>query len=412
MTIHLIGESFTADSKKWGKSVMVHSHTWDRMFAGMVPDPDMVMCFNTGVGCLELETMKKWLPRLVDLLTYPSDKAPTVVLTCRCNKEALGECAALNLLGAQKGFLTRAQIHHRNAFSGMAGDPAVQYDDNGWFNAFSGSHLSKTDLLALVKNPEQLRSDAENLRNAWDAEWKTATNPKEAEEETFKKNPAVFWGILDLKYKSDGPLEARVKVLETGDGRTSRFSGYGAAIKENFKEENKLEDTLRRAVLVENKKLTHDVVVDTGYPHLRPHQAFYPRDYTAKLAHQIRTNLKLEDDDVVVLKLPNRTRGAGVIPMKTSELDEALRVLLQPPKNFDTWIKDRDPMWARKITWGCFEEQLRHWWSNESPVFLVEEFCRSTPVLRDIGGANLVFDGTMRVGFTLHRAQSSEKNTT
>ena len=56
--------------------------------------------------------------------------------------------------------------------------------------------------------------------------------PPLPEEQRF---PAVFWGILDLKYDGSKPVLERVRVLETGDGRISKFSGDGAAIQELMK---------------------------------------------------------------------------------------------------------------------------------------------------------------------------------
>lgn len=216
--------------------------------------------------------------------------------------------------------------------------------------------------------------------------------------QSSSKSPAVFWGILDLKYDSDTHLADLVKVLETGDGKSSKFSGYGAAIKETFQQDHKLEETIRRAVITENKKLTHDVIVQTGYAHTRPRQLAFPKVYNPGLAASIQRSLSLADKDVCVLKLCNRARGAGVIPVVMDKLDQALQELLQPPANLRTWFKQQSPRWAREVSWGCFEEQLRHWWSNECPCFVVEELCKSMPTERDTE----LFDGTMRVGFSLH----------
>ena len=55
--------------------------------------------------------------------------------------------------------------------------------------------------------------------------------------------------------------------------------------------------------------------------------------------------------------------------------------------------------------WGCFEEQVRHWWSNECPVCVCEELCHSAPVWQEGKG----YDATMRVGFSLHRVEEPEK---
>uniref|UniRef100_A0A7S4V8B8 Protein O-GlcNAc transferase n=1 Tax=Alexandrium monilatum TaxID=311494 RepID=A0A7S4V8B8_9DINO len=213
------------------------------------------------------------------------------------------------------------------------------------------------------------------------------------------RSPAVFWGILDLKYDPSKFIGDCVKVLETGDGRLSRFSGCGASIKESFQQDHKLEETIRRAVITENKKLTHDVIVDHGYGHLRPRQKEFRREYSEELAERIKKDFSFQDHDICVLKLCNRARGAGVVPVYVSELDEVLSELLQPPRDLESWLQQQPEDWAREVVWGCREEQVRHWWTNECPCFLVEEFCQSMLTEKDQGS----FDGTMRVGFSLHR---------
>jgi len=213
------------------------------------------------------------------------------------------------------------------------------------------------------------------------------------------RSPAVFWGILDLKYDPSLPAEDRVKVLETGDGRSSKFSGYGASIKEAFEQDHKLEETIKCAVLTENKKLTHDTIVDCGYGHLRPDQFVFPKVYSDDLADSIQRALRLSESSICILKLCNRCRGAGVLPVQSSELDVVLSKLLQPPADVDEWLLQQPNRWFFDVSWGCFEEQVRHWWSNECPVFIAEACCVSAPLVVD----GQSFDGTMRVGFSLHR---------
>ena len=99
--------------------------------------------------------------------------------------------------------------------------------------------------------------------------------------------------------------------------------------------------------------------------------------------------------------------GAGVVPMHAGGLDEALRELLQPPQDISKWFADQPSDWSRTVVWGCFEEQVRHWWSNECPCFIVEEFCRSASTETESG----LFDGTMRIGFALHREAGRPKLT-
>eukprot|EP00811_Abedinium_folium_P035925 NODE_867_length_2726_cov_10.400923.p1 GENE.NODE_867_length_2726_cov_10.400923~~NODE_867_length_2726_cov_10.400923.p1 ORF type:complete len:545 (-),score=136.31 NODE_867_length_2726_cov_10.400923:326-1960(-) len=197
----------------------------------------------------------------------------------------------------------------------------------------------------------------------------------------------------------------RVKVLETGDGRYSRFSGDGAAIRETFQHEHKLDEVVERAVLVENKKLTHDRIVECGFAHLRPLQACFPRVYDPDLAQRIVRELGTTPDGVVVLKLLNRARGAGVVPTYVSELDGVLRTLLDPPEDIEDWLANQDEDWYINLPWGTVEEQVRHWWSSETPCFIAEELCRSKPTIQDDGRE---LDGTMRVGFSLHRGVDTD----
>jgi len=416
-----------------GERVIVHARTWGELFAGKLPKPVITYCLNTGIGTLEPSIMQQWLPRLVDLLRFPG--LLPIVLTSRCETEARGEKAALDCLGAKTLWPSVRKKHIRNIFSAAGGRPGSEFDENGWFIIVSRSTFEQDELLALAQDPvafcrearrrlevnDEANSESPSAGQAPPAGRAPAWPPSppagagdaggslsnvvlaQCPSDTEKKDPAVFWGILDLKYDPRKASHDRVKVLETGDGRASRFSGYGAAIKESFQEEMKLEETIRRACLVENKKLTHDVLCECGYDYVQPRQACFPRTYTPDLDVKIRTSLQLGKYDYCVLKLTNRARGAGVIPLCVSELDEALRLLLQPPKNVEEWLRGQDNRLARIVSWGCFEEQLRHWWSNECPCFLVEEFCQSHPLTHEVGGVSLEFDGTMRVGFSLHR---------
>ncbi|CAK9066850.1 unnamed protein product [Durusdinium trenchii] len=267
----------------------------------------------------------------------------------------------------------------RNLFSSMAAGSAAKYDAHGWISAVevpAGATL------------ETLEEPKAELQSAKD------------EAKAAKRSPAVFWGILDLKYDPSLPMERRVKVLETGDGRSSKFSGYGAAIKENFKADKKLEETLHRAVLVENKKLTHDFFVESGYQHLMPKQLCFRRIYQDFLALDIIQGLGLSTSgspSACVLKLCNRARGAGCIPISADDLDVALERLLTLPDNTEEWLEEQDENFPKDCEWGCFEEQVRHWWSNECPVFVCEELCHSAPVWQEGKG----YDATMRVGFFL-----------
>ncbi|CAJ1326960.1 unnamed protein product, partial [Effrenium voratum] len=215
----------------------------------------------------------------------------------------------------------------------------------------------------------------------------------------------AFWGICDIKYDPRAPPGRRVQVLELGDGRSSRFSHHGRFIKEKFDSQYCMARApIKRAVMTENKKFTHDMFVQEGFAELRPPTCAYARRYEATLARRI-----LEDLDVakgaVVLKLCNRSRGAGVVVVPAEELDAVLRQLLSPPVDLDAWLAKRreNALQEGKL----LEEQCIHWWSNECPLFVVEKCCASIPVPKE--GDDGLFDGTLRVAFALHRPKSVSK---
>jgi len=398
MSIYLIGDSLML-SRPCGHHVRVYSRTWTHLREGALPEPTFVVCFNSGLGNLEADAAALWLPRLADLFVLlPDVRAPPVVLTCRCEAEVRGERAAMVALGVKALMPTADPRHMRNLYSSSAADPNVVYDDNGWFVALDGSSVDIAWLSAIAHDAGRFCEEAKShLNDNIDSE--TGEGGEGAEH-----RPAAFWGILDLKYDSGKSFEARVKILETGDGRASRFSGHGAVIKETVKRDLKLVDRLRsRAVMVENKKLTHDLIRDSGFDHLQPRQKAYLRLYSPDLVQRIQLELRLKESDICVLKLCNRQRGAGIVPIKVSVLDEALHNLLKLPQHVPDWLDAQHKEWSQRVVWGSFEEHLRHWWSNECPCFVVEELCHSQPLFLSCeGDDSQPFDGTMRVGFTLH----------
>lgn len=233
-----------------------------------------------------------------------------------------------------------------------------------------------------------------------------------------KKEQVVYWGICDLKYDPDLPRRDRVKVLELGDGRSSRFSYANGRIQRLFHASYVMDSLLlKRGVLVENKKLTHDTFVENGLGFLRPKQFAYPRQYKKGLADIIAKDLGVQPPELVVIKLVNRARGAGVVVCPVAELEETLKKLLSPPtgKELKEWLDEaeRRPL-ADCLPSAVIAEQRLHYWSNESPIFVVEEMCRSVPLVHaclenhkgehDDG----MFDGTMRVVFVLKRSLSDE----
>mmetsp|Transcript_1234 Transcript_1234/g.3169 ORF Transcript_1234/g.3169 Transcript_1234/m.3169 type:complete len:862 (-) Transcript_1234:17-2602(-) len=265
-----------------------------------------------------------------------------------------------------------------------AGDLQSQFADNSWITAVRGP-----DALEFLLNLEIC-----------------CELPSALPEE--HRLPAVFWGILDLKYDGSKPILERVRVLETGDGRISKFSGDGAAIQELMRSRytSKESGVLRKFhVISADKKLTHDLMELAGYNHIVPGQVCYPRHYDMKLAQRISSELNLDESDKVVLKLCNRSRAAGVIVAPVDELDEVLEEILIPPPKMDGWLQEKNrPLQEGRcsagdlnLVWGSFEEQKRHWWANESPCFVAERWCTSTPLQK--GGK--FYDGTMRVGFVV-----------
>lgn len=243
-----------------------------------------------------------------------------------------------------------------------------------------------------------------------------------------EKQSAVFWGICDLKYDPTQPEGSRVKVLELGDGRASRFSHASGLSKKIFDSAYKLDKSpMRRGVMVDNKRYTHDVFVNCGLDFLRPKQFAYPRRYEPGLAARITSDLKVPQNGAVVLKLVNRARGAGVVVSPVPELDRILQQLLRLPtgKELLHWFDEREE-WALRdlVPQDVLEEQKIHYWSNECPCFLAEELCHSHPVAvhrKSSDAANLgdsagevasaegqspdYFDGTLRVVFALCRVE-------
>jgi len=167
---------------------------------------------------------------------------------------------------------------------------------------------------------------------------------------------------------------------------------------------------IKRSVMVENKKFTHDMFVREGFTHLRPLTASFERRYHPELAKQILRVLGVPKDGAVVLKLCNRSRGAGVCVVTAHELDGVLTQLLVPPDGdkLTEWLEERMPKALTYTFESQFEETCLHWWSNECPVFVVEECCHSLPVPMEPGGSER-FDGTLRVAFALYRQAKTHK---
>lgn len=227
--------------------------------------------------------------------------------------------------------------------------------------------------------------------------------------EALGLTPVLFWGICDVKYDPRLPVGERVRVLELGDGRSSRFSGHGMATREKFRREYCLAfHYLKRLdVMMENKQLTHDRFVSEGFANLRPRTGCYHRRFEQDLAARICRDLGLQEGDAVVLKLCNRNRGAGVVVAPMDQLDSRLQRLLSPPSGeaLAALLEERAEVALKEEPAGDFEEQCLHWWSNEYPCFLAEACCHSLPIPAESSKAGELFDGTLRVAFCLRRPE-------
>lgn len=169
-------------------------------------------------------------------------------------------------------------------------------------------------------------------------------------------------------------------------------------------------------MLVENKKLTHDRFVQEGFKRLRPRAGCYDRHYSPGLAARIVKDLEVASGGIVVLKLCNRSRGAGVVTVPAEGLDEVLRRLLTVPgvgggegvagdsaeRELAELLAARRAKALSTTLADSFEEQCLHWWSNECPVFVAEQCCHSMPVPAADGSLES-FDGTLRVVFALRQ---------
>jgi len=384
MQIHMMGErlrDFTKSSIGKGAATKLHKFSYDNMVQfAEARKPDLVILFNVEFRSTRADGKPMQVPQHV---LEAAKHVPTVIsfrfklwdASIKTMDKTLGQSLLFTPL--------------RNPFSAMAGNTRFDYDDNGWIVGLRNLQ-ALPDLLALDLRPPFPESrDPEN------------------------KLVAIFWGIIDLKYDADSPIFERIKVLESGDGRNSKFSHHGEEIPKRFRARHRLEDfsgSGRHTVVSNNKKLTHDEIVSAGYEHLVPKQLCLLREYDARLADRIIDGLGCKPGDIVVLKLCNRARAAGVIPVPTDELDEVLEELLQVPEDMETWFQRKLKSGSKEtlqVPWGSYEEEYRHWWSNECPFFVAERCCQSMPMTSDVDGK--LYDGTLRVAFALRRTSLANK---
>jgi len=372
-----------------GKLVQVSTHPQHQ---GGVPNgrsPDLVIFAHAG---LDYHTMLQ-MQEITGMESSPTNgskfhktEAPVFIFTSRCEAEAYSVDSTLQ---AHKTPALFGPI--RNLFSGAAADINLRFDDHGWIVAARGVKLQ-----GVV--PRSPLSDKAIL---------THSSPTLAEQDAVQhldghhwhRGTPAFWGILDLKFDPNSEIKDRVKVLEAGEGNTSRFSGFGARVKEAFISEYKqVQDKLNRTLLIENKRVFHDSVTKHGYEHILPRQGIWAREYTSTLPQDIIDGLQLQPGSTCMLKLCNRCRGAGCIPVGVCDLPDTLKRVLEPPPEINA-----SPMLAEGLSShpSCMslDEHCQHWWSNECPYFIAEECCSSIPISKQ----GLAYDGTMRVSFSLHR---------
>mmetsp|Transcript_35423 Transcript_35423/g.82269 ORF Transcript_35423/g.82269 Transcript_35423/m.82269 type:complete len:1087 (+) Transcript_35423:154-3414(+) len=349
-----------------------------------IPRPDINVILAEG------DAMSKWISQKPKAQQIAINRflAPTTLLTLRARMPDDLAQAVMQTLGDRIVLPVS-----RNIFSSLSGEATAEYDDNGWFLGFRGLET----IVEVVSLIAQHRERGDVIHSD--------------EHDDRAKITATFWGIIDLKYDPSKSIEERVKVLETGDGRSSRFSHAGAIIPKRFKEKYKLDEGAnsgKHAVVSANKKLTHDLMELYGYGHLVPRQVCFPRVYDLGLADRIIGELGVSAEDLVVLKLCNRSRAAGVLPVPAGGLDSVLKEILQLPPNFEDWMQrklKKGTAETLEVDWGCYEEQLRHWWSNECPHFVVEQFC--TSILTRVNEKE--YDGTMRIAFAISRKHADAR---
>jgi len=277
----------------------------------------------------------------------------------------------------------------RCPFSAGAGDPNAYYDDNGWVFAMKARNISR--VLHHGPSPGHREKGKDKVKT-------------------------LFWGIVDLKYDAFKPVLERIQVLETGDGRISKFSGEGAPIQQKFEAHYHLQDQDAELqtynFISKDKKLTHDLFDVTGFGHIIPAQVCFPRVYYPGIASHIAAELNLKKSDLVVLKLCNRSRAAGVLIVDIEQLDNMLQDILEPPEDLEAWFHPQLQHLANSagdlVDKDSYEEHVRHWWANESPSFVAERCCSSMPTR----SSGRLYDGTMRVGFALRRRSGASESLT
>ena len=108
--------------------------------------------------------------------------------------------------------------------------------------------------------------------------------------------------------------------------------------------------------------------------HFKPRWKSYPKQYTPYLADQIIRDIK---SDLLVIKPLNSTRSNGVLLVHKNNLDLVLSHILK-----------------RKVRYSPMQtETYSYWKHDENKLFIVEEFCKSKPIMFK----EKSYDPTMRV---------------
>lgn len=403
-----LNQSFPADEKTKVRASSPSEGTCT------LPAPDIVACLHPNEDALS----SLLTPSLVGgrspeaCIAAAACNAP-LLLTGRCREIAMAWHDALANIDADVSI-------GRNPFSALAGNTVAEFDANGWLLLVrkAGGQQAGDAVMSSARRWRRHMTTVCHLRSTCGVEDAATAEtlgdgdvPEQDEAAGDATGNVMYWGILDIKFDPSLPLSEQVRVLEMGDGRISRFSGCGAAIVERFHEtsnNSSCRDLSRRKPALENKKLTNDLFAACGYSHVVPRQACRLREFSKGMGREICSELQVGQNDCVVLKLCNRSRGAGVIIIKAGMLEETLGWLLKLPNDMEEWLDKQvsllsasaEPVW---LSLSESEEHLRHWWSNECPCFIVERYYSSTSLPHN----GQYFDATLRVGFALRQSQDN-----
>lgn len=133
-----------------------------------------------------------------------------------------------------------------------------------------------------------------------------------------------------------------------------------------------LDNAVSWYMVSQNKYLMHELAKSN--PAYRPQCKIFPLRYEETLAEKIKSAIP---GNTYVLKVPDLTRGEGVIVVNKEDLENVLCNLLSET--------------------GNPSEGTKRWRSTKSKIFLVEEYCQSRKWVHE----GKVWDPTMRVAFII-----------